>query len=123
MTGHDTIKQLREMEQKATPAKWARGKFERTCIANENGEGLVVLRYTNGGELPGAQDSDMIINLRNNADLLLSIAEAFQPGDANGLELLIRWLDAMQKESDFAISPHLMQILVRLQAAAERLER
>lgn len=64
----------------------------------------------------------MDLILECDIDLLLSIAEAFQPGDAEGLELLIKWLDAMQKESDFVVSPDIMQILVRLQTAAERLE-
>ena len=58
--------------------------------------------------------ANLIIEMRNNADLLLSIAEAFQPGDAE----LMKW--ALDETEDTG-SP-IRKMLHRLQAAAERLE-
>lgn len=137
MTGHDFIKQLRGMEQKATKASWhvdlakgyehiwrfircqpPEGRPDDTYIAGTTGhrkDGVVAV--LSGKTLIEEADNDarLIAELRNNADLLLSIAEAFQPGDCQRLRGAVV---ALYHADDRRFEA----MLARLQAAAERLE-
>jgi hypothetical protein len=65
---------------------------------------------------------DKAIKLLEDAQVMLDVLKRFEKGDAEGLNTLIKWLDAMQKNSDFFISPEHMQRLVRLQEAAQKME-
>ena len=65
-------------------------------------------------------ENQLLIDLRNAAPWLLQIAEAFRPGDAQRLALLIlneqqRWTDERWQAA--------IDCLRRLQAAAEEMER
>lgn len=106
MTGHDTIKQLREMEQDVEPVPWI---FDLDGVYVHDPYTGDIIDIPNGGD-----DAEFIAKMRNNTDLLLSIAEAFQPGDAE----LMKW--ALDETEDTG-SP-IRKMLHRLQAAAERLE-
>ena len=59
---------------------------------------------------------------RKEAKDLLEVLSGFQEGDANGLGVLIEWLDSMQKSSDFVIHPEIMQLLIRHRDEARGLE-
>ena len=63
-------------------------------------------------------DADHYVALRNAAPWLLRIAEAFQPGDAQAIAEIAALLDEVAD-----ISPGDRDLLRRLQAAAEELER
>jgi hypothetical protein len=127
MIGHDIVKQLREMEQKA--AKNFRKneiepeKLEILCDGPEDcvdvAAKVLCFANRNAGEYIEHDTANLIIEMRNNADLLLSIAEAFQPGDAEQLASIARYFE----ERDGSIERAWALQLRRLQAAAARLER
>lgn len=171
MTGHDIIKQLREMEQKAKPTPWyawlkPHFRVEDSCITRIPLDQFAAeyeaaeqfnqeLRERIGRNTPTdkwryrslscdeevigcsewlrAENDDLtfIAESRNAMDLLLSIAEAFRPGDAKMLRDLVIFFSEMEKggiPSD-EIMVHLWnnhqsmkECMVRLQAAAEKLE-
>lgn len=93
MTLLTDLPKLREMEQKEP--RWV---DERGCAA--------------------AVDVEYLNALYQNAPATLAVLECFREGDAASFQALIGWLDAMQKSSDFVISPMFMQMLVRHQKAA-----
>lgn len=68
-------------------------------------------------------NAKFIAESRNLILAMLEILGCFQEGDASGIKLLIAWLDEMQKNSDFSISPDHMQRLRRLQKAATLMEQ
>ena len=111
MTGHDIVKQLREMEQRVEPVPWI---FDLEGVYVHDPYTGDIIDIPNGGD-----DAEFIAKTRNNTDLLLSIAEAFQPGDVRCLKnvlALVRAVTGATTESDE------LDCLRRLQAAAERLE-
>ena len=59
---------------------------------------------------------------RKEAKDLLEVLSGFQEGDANGLGVLIEWLDSMQKSSDFVIHPEIMQLLIRHRDMSRNME-
>jgi len=69
-----------------------------------------------------AEWCDFTENLRDAVPDLLDALSGFEDGDANGINKLIEWLDAMQKSSDFVISPELMQLLIRHRSMARKME-
>ena len=121
MTTHDTIKQLREMEQTAAMEV----PFTNDVFVIHDHDDDVIADFNCTFE------ADFYTKMRNNADLLLSIAEAFRPGDAKMLRDLVIFFSEMEKggiPSD-EIMVHLWnnhqsmkECMVRLQAAAEKLE-
>jgi len=60
--------------------------------------------------------------LSHEIEPLVDVLSGFQEGDANGLGVLIEWLDSMQKSSDFVIHPEIMQLLIRHRDEARGLE-
>ena len=70
-----------------------------------------------------ARSLQYFAKLTTDAPAMIDVLESFREGDAAGLHLLIEWLDAMQKSSDWVISPDIMQVLVRLQKAASLMEQ
>ena len=142
MNRFEELARLKELEVKATPGKW----FVEDCkyqwdlyAENHDLEGTFppdgpkglkeifetahpwkLISANKNGYWPEGADSDIIPALRNAAPWLLKIAEAFQPGDAQRLALLIlneqrRWTDERWQAA--------IDCLRRLQAAAEELER
>ncbi len=120
MTGHEIVKQLREMEQEATATPWAMLLSWKHIIGGKDLDRVVGFQ-----EECNEADVEYIVEMRNSADLLLSIAEAFQPGDDELLRALGRHLFQMSGDlSGTELPTHiLVTMLHRLQAAAEKLER
>jgi len=104
------------MEQKATPAPWPISHNK----ADENGVSVEIMSVEDS--LKTFSDIELIAALRNAAPAMIEVLSCFREGDAAGFHALIEWLDAMQKESDFVISPTFMQMLIRHQKAASLME-
>lgn len=134
MTGYDIVKELREMEQKATPGPWGYGvdcdgkyvSSDLDILAPNNLD--TVCTFQNYEEYKeDMSNAEAIITLRNNADLLLSIAEAFQPGDVKSLNQVASYIELyvierQDQENKRKRWIELAATVRRLQAAAERLE-
>ena len=133
MTLLANIEELRKLEKKAASFPWSFG-----CITAEHTqfsriydvEAKMVAqmrpdrKHTNEPSAIPDQDLDdarFICAFRNAAPDLLDALD-FRQGDADGLSLLIEWLDAMQKSSGFVISPELMQLLIRYRGMARAME-
>lgn len=119
MTGHDIVKQLREMEQRVEPVPWI---FDLEGVYVHDPYTGDIIDIPNGGD-----DAEFIAKTRNNTDLLLSIAESFRPGDAARLALLEHYVDkhmvgCQYDDEDNAEWLQICYAISRLQAAAERLE-
>ena len=108
MTGHDTIKQLREMEQDVEPVPWI---FDLDGVYVHDPYTGDIIDIPNGGD-----DAEFIAKMRNNTDLLLSIAESFRPGDAERLDYAARYLDSTNCPAQC------IDAVRRLQAVAEKME-
>lgn len=131
MTLLSDLPKLREMELAATPGRWewvydgicadyvgslmGANDFPviETCCADCRGDRPIVSTEEN---------AKLIAALRNAAQATIAVLGYFREGDAAGFHALIAWLDAMQKSSDFVISPDHMQRLKRLQKAASLME-
>ena len=118
MSRFEELARLKELEANATPARWELTKHSDDLmeISREDGtRGFQILF-----EDSDIDDPQFITDLRNAAPWLLQIAEAFQPGDAQRLALLIlneqrRWTDERWQAA--------IDCLRRLQAACEEMER
>ena len=122
MTRFDEVKQLAELEAKATPARWSLTQYSDDIleISREDGtRGFQILF-----EDSDIDDPQFITDLRNAAPWLLQIAEAFQPGDGkligNAIAAIrdsIEDLALCEEEYDEEI-----EVLRRLMAACEEME-
>ena len=120
MSRFEELARLKEQEAKAKPAEIGISR-----ILYENGNHLLQLHApgdrfgkTNFGATH--DQAALLASLRNAAPWLLQIAEAFQPGDAERLALLVlneqqRWTDDRWQAA--------IDCLRRLQAACEEMER
>ena len=113
------IEKLRELEQKATPGDWFPGYLETRCIAGDGGRGEVVLRKTNGGEMPIDENLAFICKSRNLAPAMISVLECFREGDA---ETLGEILDVFQFDGE-PMSGVYADCISRLQNAASLMEK
>ena len=117
MSRFEELARLKELEAKASGDQWdSIGESISTSdMVDIDGEGD---RYI---EIPyDEHDAEFIAAFRNAASWLLRIAEAFQPGDAERLALLVlneqqRWTDDRWQAA--------IDCLRRLQAACEEMER
>jgi len=82
----DEVARLSEIEAKATGGEWKKGTREHECIAGNDGDGMVVLRITNGNRIPSQENVDLICGLRNAAPKLLDVLGMIRAGDASALE-------------------------------------
>ena len=118
MSRFEELARLKMLEANATPARWSLTQYSDDIleISREDGtRGFQILF-----EDSDIDDPQFITDLRNAAPWLLQIAEAFQPGDAQRLALLIlneqrRWTDERWQAA--------IDCLRRLQAACEEMER
>ena len=118
MTRFDEVKRLAELEAKATPARWSLTQYSDDIleISREDGtRGFQILF-----EDSDIDDPQFITDLRNAAPWLLQIAEAFQPGDALLLSRVAMIIGQSAWREEYAKE---YEMLRRLQAAAEELER
>jgi len=133
MTLIERVRELQELETKASPGKWG---YEVDAENFPDGTGTVsddmeiitergdtvfaILEYREYDK--SIENAEFISYLRNAASDLLDVLSGFKEGDENGINRLIEWLDSMQKSSDFVISPELMQLLIRHRSMARKME-
>ena len=115
MTGFEEVERLKKLEQKARPAPW---KIFNQCIGDciVDGENMWI-----------APNTQLLIDLRNAAPLLLDIAGQIQPGDDMLLARLVHVEEEMAKfAAGFGkIRPNdqvMIDMLKRYQKMAERME-
>ena len=116
MNRFEELARLKELEAKATPARWSLTQYSDDIleISREDGtRGFQILF-----EDSDIDDPQFITDLRNAAPWLLQIAEAFQPGDAEMIKSMADRIMGVMLQSDAEKA-----CLRRLQAAAEELER
>jgi hypothetical protein len=120
MNRFEELYRLKELEAKASGDQWdSIGESISTSdMVDIDGEGD---RYI---EIPyNERDAEFIAAFRNASPWLLKIAEAFQPGDSS----LLAWMLSDQEfdEADYSGELHeqITNLLRRLQAAAEEMER
>ena len=131
MSRFEELARLKELEKQATSGKWSwsvdcenyqdgRGSSSADLEITDN-RGCTVCTFIEYAEYEGSiENASLLTDLRNAAPWLLQIAEAFQPGDAERLALLVlneqqRWTDDRWQAA--------IDCLRRLQAVAEEMER
>ena len=122
MSKFKELARLKELEAKATPARWSLTQYSDDIleISREDGtRGFQILF-----EDSDIDDPQFITDLRNAAPWLLKIAEAFQPGDS----IMLRELAHDEEQTAKFIAGFGQQdtrkatMLRRLQKAAEELD-
>lgn len=115
MTGFEEVEKLKELEQKARPAPW---KIFNQCIGDciVDGENMWI-----------APNTQLLIDLRNAAPLLLDIASQIQPGDDKLLaQLVYEQEDLARFMTGFGgvrqSERVMIDLLKRYQKMAERME-
>ena len=121
MSKFKELARLKELEAKATPARWSLTQYSDDIleISREDGtRGFQILF-----EDSDIDDPQFITDLRNAAPWLLQIAEAFQPGDAEKL----KYVPCFRLDGDCDKCSDRMRgacdCVRRLQAACEEMER
>ena len=131
MSRFTELARLKELEKQATSGKWSwsvdcenyqdgRGSSSADLEIIDN-RGCTVCTFIEYAEYEGSiENASLLTDLRNAAPWLLRIAEAFQPGDALLLSRVAMIIGQSAWREEYAKE---YEMLRRLQAAAEELER